>query len=334
MSPATQPGSAYVAPRWLPGGHLQTIWPLLRKGPLPDFRRERWDTPDGDFIDLDWLPHRPGAPLVILFHGLEGSSRSPYARSLMRHLAARGWNGVVPHFRGCSGEPNRQPRAYHSGDADEIGWILERLAALHPRVPRYAAGVSLGGNALLLWLGTRGLAASHIVSAAAAICPPLDLSAAGHNLGRGFNRLYTRHFLATLKANAALKLQRHPGLFDAEAMLRATNLYEFDNLVTAPLHGFLNTDDYWLRASSKPHLTGIRLPTLLINPLNDPFLPARHLPGGDEVSACIQLEQPAGGGHVGFVSGPWPGNLDWLPNRLVRFFTDTGNCQTAFPPIA
>lgn len=316
----------YAAPRWLPGGHAQTIWPLLCKGRPPGFQRERWATPDGDFIDLDWLPHQAGKPLVVLFHGLEGSSDSPYARSLMRLVAARGWNGVVPHFRGCSGEPNLLPRAYHSGDAEEIGWILERLASRHPGVARYAAGVSLGGNALLLWLGTRGEAACPIVSAAAAICPPLDLSAAGHHLGKGFNRLYTRHFLATLKHNAATKLTRHPGLFDREAMLRSRNLYEFDNVVTAPLHGFKNTDDYWQRASSKAHLQGVRAPTLLINPLNDPFLPARHLPSQQDVSAAVTLEQPAEGGHVGFVCGPWPGHLDWLPQRLVSFFTDATEC--------
>ncbi len=319
------PDDAYRAPRWLPGGHAQTIWPLLRKGAPPDFRRERWATPDGDFIDLDWLPERPGAPLVVIFHGLEGSSRSPYARSLMRQLAALGWNGVVPHFRGCSGEPNLLPRAYHSGDADEIDWILERLAARFPGVPRFAAGVSLGGNALLLWLGTRGDAAGRIVAgAAAAVCPPVDLAAADHHLCRGFNRLYTRHFLVTLKHNAAAKLRRHPGLFDADAMRRAASLYDFDNLVTAPLHGFRDTDDYWSRASIKPHLPGIRVPTLLLNPLNDPFLPAQHLPGRHQVSPAVRLEQPAEGGHVGFVSGPWPGRLDWLPGRLVRFFTELG----------
>lgn len=320
MTPSLPRPTAYIAPRWLPGGHAQTIWPLLIKGPLPPFRRERWDTPDGDFIDLDWLPHSPGAPLVVLFHGLEGSSHSPYARSLMRHLAWRGWNGVVPHFRGCSGEPNRLPRAYHSGDAEEIGWILERLAVLFPSAPRYAAGVSLGGNALLLWLGTRGSTAKTALRAAAAICPPVDMSATGHSLARGFNRLYSRHFLATLKRNAAAKLHNHPGLFDGAAMQSATTLYEFDNLVTAPLHGFRNTDDYWRRASSKGHLRDVQVPTLLINPLNDPFLPAHHLPSRRDVSALVQLEQPAEGGHVGFVSGTWPGQLDWLPERLLAFF--------------
>lgn len=318
MTPAFPP---YVAPRWLPGGHAQTIWPLLVKQPLPAYRRERWDTPDGDFIDLDWLPYQPGAPLLVLFHGLEGSSRSPYARSAMNHAAALGWNGVVPHFRGCSGEPNRLPRAYHSGDTDEIGWILQRLATLHPGVPRYATGVSLGGNALLLWLGTQGRAASTLLHAAAAVCPPLDMAAAGHHLGRGINRLYTRHFLATLKQNAAAKLRRHPDLFDLDTVLRARNLYEFDNLVTAPLHGFRDTDDYWLRSSSKPHLQGISVPTLVINPLNDPFLPAAFLPRPADASSFVTLEQPAEGGHVGFVSGRWPGQLDWLPQRLAHFFT-------------
>ena len=312
---------SYRAPAWLPGGHIQTVWPLLLKGPLPPYQRERWDTPDGDFIDLDWLPHVPGAPLVILFHGLEGSSRSGYARSLMRHLASLGWNGVVPHFRGCSGEPNRLPRSYHAGDADEIGWILERIATRHPTLPRYAAGVSLGGNALLLWLGRQREAARDTIDRAAAIYAPLNFSATGHILGTGITRFYGQHFLATLKRNADTKLALHPGLFDREAMLRSRTLYEFDNIVTAPLHGFRDADDYWLQASSKPHLKHVSLPTLVLNPLNDPFLPAHYLPGPGEVSREIRLEHPRRGGHVGFVGGRWPGELNWLPGRLVRFFT-------------
>lgn len=190
---------AYRSPPWLPGGHLQTIVPLARKGPLPDYLRERWETPDGDFIDLDWLALHPGAPLVVLFHGLEGSSGSHYARVLMRELARIGWNGVVPHFRGCSGQPNRLARAYHSGDSAEIDWILRRIAASWPGAPIHAAGVSLGGNALLKWLGEQGRAARQVIEAAAAICPPLDLNISGHALGCGLNRMYTRNFLSTLK---------------------------------------------------------------------------------------------------------------------------------------
>ncbi|HRP96881.1 MAG TPA: alpha/beta fold hydrolase, partial [Rhodocyclaceae bacterium] len=210
-------GEPYRAPWWLRGGHAQTIVPLARAGALPTYRRERVDTPDGDFIDLDWLagPSAPGAPLVVLFHGLEGSSRSHYARSLMRAVARRGWRGVVPHFRGCSGVPNRLPRAYHSGDSDEIDWIVQRLAAAAGAAPLFVAGVSLGGNALLKWLGERGATATDQVSAAAAVCPPLDLTASGTALAQGFNRVYTYRFLRTLRAKALAKLERWPGLCDA-----------------------------------------------------------------------------------------------------------------------
>ena len=313
----------YHAPGWLPGGHAQTIWPVLIKAAPPPLVRERWDTPDGDFLDVDRLPGPADAPLVILFHGLEGSARSHYAASLLHALAARRWQGAVVHFRGCGGEANRLPRAYHSGDADEIDWLLRRFAEVHPRIPRYAAGVSLGGNALLKWLGTREDSAAGLLRAAAAVSAPVDLAGAGHALGRGFNRIYTRHFLVTLKPSALERLQRHPGLYDAARLRAARNLHDFDDLVTAPLHGFRNVADYWERASSRPHLGGIRVPTLLLNALNDPFLPARFLPGPAEVSSHVQRCFPAQGGHVGFVSGSFPGRLDWLPQKLLQFFDQT-----------
>lgn len=311
----------YRAPRWLPGGHLQTIWPLLRQAPLPAYRRQRWETPDTDFIDLDWVDGPHDAPLVVLFHGLEGSSRSHYARALMHHLAALGWCGVVPHFRGCSGEPNRLPRAYHSGDSTEIRWILHRLRqVIGPDRPLFAAGVSLGGNALLKWLGEEGSDAGAIIQAAAAICPPLDLTLSGHALDRGANLIYTRNFLRTLKPKALAKLARHPGLADAAAIRRAVTLYAFDDAYTAPVHGFRDADDYWRRASSRPWLRHIRVPTLLLVARNDPFVPPAALPRGDELAPAVQFETPAGGGHVGFLAGPWPGHLGWLPRRLHAFF--------------
>lgn len=292
---------------------------LFLRGARPRYRRERWDTPDGDFIDLDFLDGGPaGAPRVALFHGLEGSSSSHYAVALMRALGRAQWNGVVVHFRGCGGEINRLPRAYHSGDAPEIGWILARLARAGG--PLYAAGVSLGGNALLKWLGESGAEAGAHLEAAAAVSAPLDLMAAGAALGQGLNRIYTRMFLATLRRKSLEKLARFPDLFDRGRMLGARNLRQFDDIVTAPLHGFRDTDDYWTRASSKPVLAGVRLPTLVLNAKNDPFLPARHLPLPQEVSAMIRLEQPEEGGHVGFVSGAFPGNLDWMPQRLLAFF--------------
>jgi uncharacterized protein len=317
----------YRAPHWLPGGHAQTLYPLLIKSTPPVYRRERWDTPDGDFIDLDWVdapaPAQPGvvAPLVILFHGLEGNSRSHYAQTLMREVQRRGWCGVVPHFRGCSGETNLKPRAYHSGDYLEIDWILRRLQARHGAGPHYAVGVSLGGNALLKWLGKSGEAAAGVIAAAASVCAPVDLTAAGEALGRGFNRLvYAQHFLLTLKPNALAKLRRHPGIFDPGRVRAARTLYEFDEEVTAPLHGFRGAADYWLRASSKPWLKRIRVPTLILNALNDPFLPAPALPTSGQVSKYVTLEYTSEGGHVGFVSGPFPGSLAWLPRRVLRFF--------------
>lgn len=319
---------SYHAPSWLPGGHAQTIYPLLIKPASHAYRRERWETPDDDFIDLDWNETtgckgtKVQSPLLVLFHGLEGSSNSHYALALMHALTAIDWGGVVVHFRGCSGESNRLSRAYHSGDSAEIHWILQRLKQDHPERPLYAVGVSLGGNVLLKWLGEQESAATGLVCAAAAVSAPVDLAACGHNLGRGFNRFYTQYFLQTLKPSSAAKLKRFPGLFDEQRMRRATSLYEFDDAVTAPLHGFASADDYWRRASSKPWLTAIRVPTLMLNAQNDPFLPAQALPRPDQVSAAIKLQFPHEGGHVGFVTGSLPGRLDWLSQRLLHFFQE------------
>ena len=344
--------SSYQAPWWLPGGHLQTIYAsVLLPRPALAYRRERWDTPDGDFIDLDWLDdsykpqatsHKPlescslkletsgrpqstldSRPLVALFHGLEGSSRSHYALSLMAAAAERGMRGVVVHFRGCSGEPNRLARAYHSGDAPEVDWLLRRLKSLNGGAPLHAIGISLGGNALLKWLGETGTAAREVIGKAAAVSAPLDLMSAGAALGAGFCLVYTRNFLRTLKAKSIAKLERHPGLYDAARVRAAATLREFDDLVTAPLHGFRDTDDYWTRASSFPVLKDIRVPTLVVNARNDPFLPAAALPGPADVSDAVTLEQPGEGGHVGFVDGAPPGRFRWLPRRVLDFVSGT-----------
>ena len=311
---------AYRAPSWLPGGHAQTLWPLLIKPQPLALRRERWTTPDGDFIDVDYLDAAVDAPILVLFHGLEGSARSHYAISTAHACQTAGWRLVLPHFRGCSGELNRRPRAYHSGDSAEIDWILRRIQAAHGGRKLHAAGVSLGGNALLKWAGEQGIAAADVVTGVAAMCAPLDLAACGHHLARGFNRLYTQHFLATLKHISGQRLQHFPGLFDESRMRRAVNLWEFDDAVTGPVHGFAGADDYWRRCSAKPFLKSIAVPALAVNPKNDPFLPVQHLPGPADVAACVRLEQPAGGGHVGFVTGSFPGKLDWLPQRLLHFF--------------
>ncbi|MFC4932441.1 YheT family hydrolase [Massilia sp. GCM10023247] len=320
----------YRAPKWLPGGHLQTIYPatLMHKPPVR-YRRERWNVHDpllgDDFVDVDFVDGEPGKPLVVLFHGLEGSSNSHYARSLMAALAARGWSGAVPHFRGCSGEPNLTARFYHSGDAAEIGWIMARLrerAAGAALGPLFAAGVSLGGNALLRWLGETGVNAGF-VTAAAAISAPLDLARGGAALSSGLNLLYTRMFLNTLKPKCLAKLEQFPGLFDKRALLAARDLYAFDNVVTAPLHGYRDTDDYWHRASARHVLMDIDVPTLVLNARNDPFLPGQYLPAS--ASKAVTLEYPAEGGHVGFPSGAFPGHNDWLPARILSFF-DAARC--------
>lgn len=290
----------------------------MTKAPVR-YRRERWQAPDGDFIDLDFVDGLPGKPFLLLFHGLEGSSDSHYARALMALVAQRGWSGAVVHFRGCSGESNLAPRFYHSGDAQEVDWIVRRLHG--SRIARsackfYAAGVSLGGNAVLRWLGEFQHQA-ELVDAACAISAPLDLSGGGAALSRGPNRLYSRMFLRSLKPKCLHKLEQFPGLFDRERMLQARNLYEFDNIVTAPLHGYRDTDDYWDRASAKHVLCDITVPTLVLNARNDPFLPARHLPAA--ASPHVQLDYPKEGGHVGFAVGHFPGSLAWLPEKILSF---------------
>jgi predicted alpha/beta-fold hydrolase len=297
---------------------MQTIYPAkMIKLPAIDYRRERWETPDGDFIDLDWV--EGSGPLYVLFHGLEGSSGSHYSLSLMDAVRKHKKQGVVVHFRGCSGEPNRLPRAYHSGDHEEIDWILRRFRD-REKGKIYATGVSLGGNALLKWLGESGKEAAHVIDKAASVSAPMDLAASGEALGRGFNRTYTREFLKTLKEKILSKLENYPHLVEKEALLAAQNFRQFDDLYTAPQHGFAGTDDYWARASSKAVLKNIVAPTLILNARNDPFLPCEMLPTQEEVSQEVVLEYPEEGGHAGFVSGAIPGNLEWLPERLFTFF--------------
>lgn len=318
-------GLRYRAPWWLPGGHLQTIYPYfaLRRTP-PEYRRERIDTPDGDFVDFDWISTVPRAtvqaPTAVLFHGLEGSSASHYASALMRSVAASQWRGVVAHFRGCSGEANRLPRAYHSGDADEIDWMLQRIRE-RTSGPLFAIGVSLGGNALLKWLAREGHAASSLVAAATAISAPIDLVTAGHRLGSGFNRLYGLHFLRTLKRKALAKFLHHPHLSNKQEVQSAFSLRAFDDAFTAPVHGYRDVLDYWSSASTIAEIGQIAVPTLIVHARNDPFLPGQYLPKNPPTDGPVEFEFTETGGHVGFVSGTFPGNLSWLPRRTIHFLT-------------
>jgi hypothetical protein len=320
-------------PWWLPDGHSQTIVPALWaswRWPNPvRWSRQRWDSPDGDFIDVDVVGADPSEgcqPLVVVFHGLEGSSGSHYAKALALACLERGWACAVPHFRGCSGHINRLPRAYHSGDHAEIDWILTRFHQLYPLAPLLAVGISLGGNALARWAGELGSHVAQVARALACVCAPLDLVASGLAMGAGLNRvLYTRMFLKTMVPKALCKLEQHPGLFSAADLVAAKDLKAFDDVFTAPLHGFADAMDYWQRASAKPLLRSVAVPTVLVNPLNDPFVPAQSLPIPSDVADCVTLWQPAHGGHVGFPTrtprGMAPHNglmalprsvLDWL----------------------
>jgi uncharacterized protein len=316
------------------GGHVQTIGPALFSRlhapsasvgvlPLPAPRRERWTTPDGDFVDVDWLvsPPAPTAPLLILFHGLEGSSASHYARAFAHWARQAGAGCVVPHFRGCSGQLNLAPRFYFAGDHEEVAWVLARMAEQHPAGPRLAVGVSLGGNMLLRWAQEQQSQASRWVSAVAAVSAPLDLAAAGHAIAKGVSRqVYTRMFLNSMRPKALAKLKDFPGLYDEAALRRARDLYDYDNVVTAPLHGFANTEDYWVKCSAGPRLKDIQgLPTLVLNARNDPFLPASALPDASMVSDWVTLWQPEQGGHVGFPSGSWPGHVADMPTAVGQW---------------
>jgi uncharacterized protein len=319
----------YTAPAWLPGGQLQTIWPALYSrshvAPKPSFTRERWASPDEDFIDVDFSTHasKPHQPMLVLFHGLEGSSGSHYAQAFAQWAREQGLPYAVPHFRGCSGEINRQPRAYHSGDFEEIDWILRRLKAREPQRKLIVVGISLGGNALMRWAQEMGAQASSIAQAVASVCSPLDLAAAGHAIGTGFNRqVYTRMFLKTMKPKAMQRLALYPKLFDEKALQASSDLYEFDNIFTAPLHGFKDTEDYWARASAKPRMADIQIPALALNAKNDPFMPTSSLPQPGSVGKHVTLWQPAHGGHVGFPSGAFPGHVHSMPRAVGQWLLD------------
>jgi predicted alpha/beta-fold hydrolase len=231
---------------------------------------------------------------------------------------------VVPHFRGCSGEINWAPRAYHSGDYEEVGWMLNRLREQH-NGPMFAVGISLGGNALMRWGGEMGHAASQVVNGIASVCSPIDLTASGNAIDSGLNKaIYANMFLATMKPRAMQKLQQFPGLFDPQELMAANTLYAFDDVFTAPLHGFRNTDDYWDRASAKPGLSRVQIPALVLNARNDPFIPASSLPTQCQVSDCVTLWQPAAGGHVGFASGAFPADLKEMPWAVTEWMTQHG----------
>jgi predicted alpha/beta-fold hydrolase len=299
------------------------MWgPLLRRRHVRR-RRERIDTADGDFVDLDWLdsPAPAHTPILLVLHGLEGSARSHYALGLLAAAAERGWRGATLNFRSCSGEPNRLPRFYHSGDTADLDDVVRMIAARHPGASMGAVGVSLGGNVLLKWLGEQGEAVPAQVVGAVGISVPFDLEACARVLDRGLPKvLYTSSFMRTLRRKVRAKAKVYPGFVDVKAALRARTFADYDRVVTAPLHGFADERDYWQRSSSGPFLARIRRPVLLINALDDPFIPVASLPATAALPAGIQTEFTARGGHAGFLEGgaPWS-SRSWAEARAVDF---------------
>jgi predicted alpha/beta-fold hydrolase len=293
---------------------------LFRPIRCPRLVRERLATPDGDFLDLDWLAGAPsGRPLVLVLHGLEGSARSHYAAGLLRESARAGLAAAVLHFRSCSGELNRRARMYHSGDTADLEWVVGELTAREPARPLALVGMSLGANVALKWLGERGEAAPPTVTALAAISTPFDLRACAEVLDRGWNRrLYTRNFLRTLKAKVRAKAGLLDGQVDLTGALAARTFAEYDRAVTAPLYGFADERDYWTRSSSGAYLPRIRRPCLLINAANDPFVPAGSLPAAAPAFGFIERLLVREGGHAGFLEGPW-GRRSWAERQALAF---------------
>jgi predicted alpha/beta-fold hydrolase len=308
---------------WLPGPHLQTLWGrFFRTVRTPQLTQDRMETPDGDFLDVYRIRGRSDRPRLLLLHGLEGGLRSHYARGILAAAAARGWSASLMVFRSCGPELNRQPRFYHSGDTEDVRLVLARLIAEDSDSPIVLAGVSLGGNVLLRLLAEEGEGGREIIAGAAAISVPFDLARSARYINRGFSRLYERHFVRSLKRKALAKRARHSALPAAQKIQRVRTLYEFDDLVTAPLHGFADAEDDYARANSLAILERISVPTLLLSAADDPFLPAEVLEQvrrAAQGNSALELAFVSRGGHVGFVTGrPWR-QAYWAETRALDF---------------
>lgn len=294
---------------------MQTLFPhLFRKRNPPPLRRERIELADGDFVDVDWTPQQPG-PLVLLLHGLEGSIRSHYGASLMHTLGNRGLQVAMMNFRGCSGEPNRLPRSYHSGDTGDVDFLLRLLHRRFPQRPLFVVGISLGGNVLLKWLGENP--DQGIVAKAVAVSVPFELNKAALRLQSGVSRLYQYHLLRKLRASVRAKAASMPMPVSVSRLAGLTSFRAFDDQVTAPLHGFDGVDDYYRRSSSRQFLARIHTPTVILHARDDPFMTADAIPDAGELGPGVTLELSRSGGHVGFVSGNWPWKpCYWLDQRI------------------
>lgn len=326
MSRNTNGGEYRYRPAWwLRNPHAQTMWGKYGRR-IPEVRTttECLVAPDGDNIELHHVPADPKAPRVLLLHGLEGSARSHYVGGFLAEASARGWGASLLVFRGCGSAENVARRFYHSGETTDFAYVFSQLSARWPDSEWLLAGFSLGGNVLLKWLGERGDAVDRRIRAAVAVSAPFDLEAGARRISSGFSRVYDRSFLNSLRRKAFAKLSRYRDLFDPEGLSRARTIYDFDDAVTAPVHGFASARDYYEKSSSLHFLANIRLKTLLLSAADDPFLPAEVLARAEQVAAhnpALTVEFHRAGGHVGFIGGARP----WRPFyyaewRSFRFF--------------
>ncbi len=309
---------------WLKNPHLQTIYPAVpwAGAPRPKLRSEPLELPDGDLIVVDWLSERPlhaeSGPLLVILHGLEGSADSSYARQLLGAAEKRGWNACVLHFRDCGDYRNRLPRRYHAGETSDIRYFLEKLRTEGQDGPIVAAGYSLGGNVLLKYMGEN--ATNTPLHAAAAVSVPLNLHLCSEALSQGFSKFYQTHLLNRMKKAVNRKFDQYTAAFDWHRAMNANTFAEFDDAVTAPLHGFSGKDEYYDRCSASGFLNSIERPTLIINSTDDPFMTPEVIPPADNLSDQVTIEVSEWGGHVGYISGgkPWKPTF-YLPDRITDF---------------
>lgn len=313
-------GSQFKPAWWLPNSHLQTLWPAVCRGAIKNIplERERLELPDGDFIDIDWWGREQTGPIVMILHGFEGSINSHYAKGMLQAIHQQGWRGMFMHFRGCSGEPNRLARGYHSGETADVDYVVKTIVERENNPDMAAIGYSLGGNILLKWLGETGR--RNPLTAAIAISVPFDLHKAAKRIDSGFSWFYQWYLVRCAVFRLLQKFEHVPAPFDTSTLTHVDGIRELDFKYTVPMHGFSSVEEYYTQTSSRPYLRHIRVPTLLLQAKDDPFMTEEVIPEKHELSPYIKLEVSETGGHVGFVSGtvPWKPQY-WLEERVPQF---------------
>lgn len=312
---------------WLPGPHGQTLWPnKIRRRPKVELIRERFELPDGDFIDTDWTSESHG-PIVIVLHGLEGSTRSGYAAGILHQIHKRGWRGLFMYQRSCSGVPNRLPRRYHAGETTDLVTLIEILEKREPTTPIAVVGYSLGGNILLKWLGEMQTPPRQL-AAAVAVSVPFDLSKATERLTQGFSKVYQFAMLKKMQRSIKRKYLHRQTEYNIRKIVRLKTLREIDRAFTAPLHGFRDVNEYYDKNSSINHLRNIRFPTLILHSYDDPFITSDAVPSPDKISPQVTLELSHAGGHVGFVHGSPLKPRYWLEERIPNYLSQRFKMHT------